>query len=194
MSVSLNSTNDSTSAEVIKELAEEVADLSQNHDEIVDLEVGLAALGGLRHSAACSASERSSRRYDERNHRFHESRMKALGMEGEEKEPEAEDMSQQVLIRSPTIHNHYADKPSTNGPTTTSPQQPLSPSLATAPKSGLSNLATGAIVAGLIGTGLGGAGLTYLLTRPDAPAVVSPDRPDKNWGLNLLPPDTKKAP
>lgn len=188
MSVSLNSTNDSTSAEAIKDLAEEIADLTQNHDEIVDLEVGLAALGGLRHSAACNASERSSRRYDERNHRFHESRMKALGMEGEEKEPEADDMSQKVLIRSPIIHNHY---PSANQPATPTPRSEPDPP--PPPKPGLSNLATAAIATGLIASGLGaGAGATYLMTRPDPPAVVAPA--DKNWGLNLLPPDKKKAP
>lgn len=189
---STNDSNNSTSTEALKELAEEVAELDQNHDEVLDLELALGALGGLRHSAACSAAERSIRRFDERNHRLHESRMKDLGMDGEEKEPEAEDMSQKVLIRSPIIHNHYSDKP--NQPATPTPASQPAASTVTPPQSGLSNLAKGAIVAGVLATGLGGAGATYLLMRPDTPAVISPDRPDKNWGLNLLPPDPRKVP
>lgn len=194
MSVSLNSTNDSTTAEAIKELAEEVADLSQNHDEIVDLELALGALGGLRHSAACSAAERSTARFDERNHRLHESRMKSLGMEGEEQKQEtgAEDMSHQVLIRSPTTHNHYSERP-TNQPATpatiAAPPAPATPPVA---KPGFSNLATAAIASGILASGLGAGVLgTYLMTRPK-PAAVAPDQ-DKDWGLNLLPPD-KRAP
>jgi len=102
MSESLNSEPGTTTTEA-------AADLSQNLDEATDLQLGLGALGGLRHSAACDAAERSQRRYDERNHRLHEARMKAFGMEGKDSDesPEAEDMAQQVLIRSPVTHNHH---------------------------------------------------------------------------------------
>ena len=141
MSVSLNSPSDSTN----KEAMEEVADLTLNHDEALDLTLALGALGGLRHSAACDATERSQRRYDDRNHRMHETRMKTMGMEGEEKEPEADDMSQQVLIRSPIIHNHYA-----NGkPQTQQPQQPGQP----AAQTGMSPTMK-AILGTLVGTSL----------------------------------------
>lgn len=189
MSVSLNSASNSTSTEAMKEAVEEAAELTQNHDEALDVILALGTLGGLRHSSACDAAERSNQRYDARNHRLHESRMKALGMEGEEKE--AEDMSQQVLIRSPTIHNHYPATPSDNQPASpTTMSQPV----ADPPKSGFSNLAKTAIAAGLIASGLGtGIGATYFLTRPEtSPPVVAP-ADDKDFLLNLMPPDKKKS-
>lgn len=190
MSILPDSTNNSKRSEATEEKAtEELESLTQNHDEVLDLTLALGALGGLRHSAACDAAERSQKRFDERNHRLHESRMKSLGAEGEEQKPEAEDMSHQVLIRSPTSHHYYSERPSANQPAATA-GQPVS-STVTTPKPGLSNLATTAIAAGLIASGLGaGAGATYLLTRPDnvPPAV---ERPDKNWDLDLLPPDPR---
>lgn len=187
MSVSLNSASSSTGTEAMREAVEEVAELTQNHDEALDVMLALGTLGGLRHSAACDAAEQSNKRFDDRNHRLHESRMKDLGMEGEEKE--AEDMSHQVLIRSPTIHNHY---PSANQPLPpVTANQPAAPTV-DPPKSGLSNLATSAIAAGLLAAGLGtGVGATYLMTRPDTPAVVAP-ADDKDFLLNLMPPDKKK--
>lgn len=196
MSASLNSTNGSPSTEAMKELVEEVAELTQNHDEVMDLHLALGALGGLRHSAACEAAERSARRFDDRNHRLHESRIKDLGMEGmegEEKEPEAEDMSQQVLIRSPTIHNHYANQPATD-----QPQQPNQP-LTKQPSPGLSP-GTKAVIGALVATSLLGPALGgYALYRStgDTTTINQPIEraPGQNIGtLPPIPPDPKKAP
>jgi len=116
--------------------------------------------------------------------------MKKLGMEGEEKEPEAEDMSQQVLIRSPVIHNHYSDKP--NGqPVATAPVAPTrAEPTATAPATpGLSNLAKGAIAAGILASGLGlGGGATYLWNRPSTTTVVNPIEHGPAFGISTMPP------
>lgn len=147
--------------------AELPADLTQNHDEALDLSLGMAALGGLRHSAACEASQKSISRYDDVNHRLYESRMSSMfGLpdKTETGESEAEDMSQQVLIRSPIIHNHY-DKPQTDS---SAPAQPAASSngVMNAAIIGLSTLA-----------GLSGAG--YLISNaigPDdaKPPIVAP--------------------
>ena len=107
MSESTNSTPHCNSSPTI----EIPADMSLNHDEVLDMELALGSLGGLRHSAACDQSERSKQRYDDLNHRLYKSRMKRLGLtgdeesEGEESE-EGDGMSHQVLIRSPVTHNH----------------------------------------------------------------------------------------
>ena len=148
---------------------EATADLSQNLDEALDLQLGLGALGGMRHSAACDAAEKSQRRYDDRNHRLHEARMKKLGMEGDET-AEDEDMSQQVLIRSPvTHHHHHYDKP-TEEPTeepTVQPQEQAQPKQA-------SKLATAALVAAsVLGGGGLGAGIPWLLGAYDQPTPTS---------------------
>ena len=128
MSGSQNSTPNTRNAPPTNqtEQAEQAADLSQDHDEALDLQLALGAIGGLRSSAACDATERSQRRYDERNHRFHEESMKRIGLpEGDE--PEAEEMSQQVLIRSPITHNHYPVAPPTPEPVTPEPVKPVTP-------------------------------------------------------------------
>lgn len=154
------------------------ANLSQNLDEALDLELALASLGGLRHSASCEASERSQRRYDERNHRLHEARMGKLGLEGDE--PKADDMSQQVLIRSPIIHNHYpatgqpvAPQPAATG---TPPSQPV-PATQPTPSSGAApnKRILPYVLTALLGTGLGaGAGaLPWVLSDRDVPPAAA---------------------
>lgn len=140
------------------------ADLTQNHDEVLDLEMGMAALGGLRHSAACDASQRSNRRYDDLNHRLYESRMSEMfGLPAKSDEGEAEDMSQQVMIRSPIIHNHRYDAPKAADAPEPTPTQPATPSngLLNAAIIGLSTL-----------TGLGGAG--YLISNAITPSDTKP--------------------
>jgi len=102
---------------------ESPADLSLNLDEAMDLQLGFGALGGLRHSRACDAAERSQRRYDERNHRLHEARAKKFGVEGEESS-EDDDMAQQVLIRSPVTHHHHYAEPSQPAQPSPAPVQP----------------------------------------------------------------------
>ena len=150
------------------EATEATADLSQNLDEVLDLELGFGALGGLRHSASCEATERSQRRYDNRNHRLHESRMNRLGMEdGESDEPEDEDMSQQVLIRSPITHHHHYEQPATPTPEPAAPaQQPADPK---------SNwLGKAAVAAALLAGGAGaGVGASALLGAFDKPQPAS---------------------
>lgn len=186
MSESLNSTSDSTR----KKWVEEVADLTQNQDEVLDLGMAFGALGGLRHDAACTAAERSTRRFDERQHRLHEARMKALGMEGEEKEPEAEDMSQQVLIRSPIIHNHYGPaKQSGEQPQRPTSEPPSPPQVPPSLISGLSPLAKAAIASAIglstIGTG---AGLYSLATRGTDTTVIEQPVDSNEYGVGLVPP------
>lgn len=181
MSVSLNSKSDSTSQRKV----EEVADLSLNQDEVLDLEMALGALGGLRHSRACDAEERSNRRYDERQHRLHESRMKDFGMEGEEKEPEADDMSQQVLIRSPVIHNHHYGEQKQEPTAPASPTAPVTQPTATAS----SIPAWAKTLALLLGTGgLAGIGVSQLLPDgiPTAPFIDTDT--DTRSGIGLVPP------
>jgi hypothetical protein len=175
-------------AKAAEEAAEQVADLTLNQDEVLDVELALGALGGIRHSAACDAAERSSRRFDERNHRLHESRMKALGMEGEEV-PEDTDMSHQVLIRSPITHNHYSPTPTpiqTPTPPAATPSQPPAQPPATPPPATngrLSPLATAALV--LASLGLGSVS-TYFLSRPtvSSTTIQSGDK----TGIGLVPP------
>ena len=128
----------------------------------MDLALGLGALGGLRHSKACDDSQRSANRYDERQHRLHESRMKRLGMEGEES-LEDEDMSQQVLIRSPTITHHHYEQPA---PTPVS--QPVQP--AVAENSTLKKWLKGAAIAALPLAGIGGTLAYDAMTEPDTPS------------------------
>lgn len=144
---------------------EATADLSQNLDEILDLELSLGAIGGLRHSAACAATERSQRRYDERNHRLHESRMESLGMKGGES-PEVEDMAQQVLIRSPITHNHYPPEPTPAQPVEAKKPEGMS----TAAK-----VATSLAAATLFGPG--GVWMASLLGAFDKPATPTPTPP-----------------
>lgn len=191
MSESLNSTNNSTSTEAL----EEIADLTLNHDEVLDLELALGALGGLRHSAACDAAERSTRRFDERNHRLHEARMKAMGMDGEKKELEADDMSQQVLIRSPIIHNHYSERPSANQPAApATASQPaastVTPPATPAPAENgkkLSPLAKAAIVAALIGSPLAGGLAAWYFRGGDETTIVQPVQPGDSVGIENVP-------
>lgn len=195
MSVLLNSISDSesTSTEVPEppEVPEELADLSQNQDETLDLQLGLNALGGLNHARACAATERSNRRFDDRNHRMHETRMKALGMEGEEKEPGTDDMAQQVLIRSP-IHYHYQSPPPANQPTPQQPQPVQQPApQPVQPATGLSNLAKAAIVtSALLGTGGMGAALYALLNQGGDTVINRLD--DSQTGIRLVPPGPPK--
>lgn len=149
--------------------SEAMADLSQNLDEALDLQLGFGAIGGLRHSAACDAAERSQRRYDDRNHRLHEARMKKLGVEGEE--PEAEDMAQQVLIRSPVTHNHYHEPKSEAPPQHVPPQQQPQPELQQ--QSAWSKTWPWLLAAA---AGMGGAGTAAALIpkpEPPPPAVES---------------------
>ena len=121
MSESTNSTPDTSS----EPTTEKIADLSLNLDEVLDMDLALGSLAGLRNSAAYDATEKSQRRYDARNHRLHEARMKNIGLPGGE--PEAEEMSQQVLIRSPITHNHYPVAPPTPEPVTPEPVKPVTP-------------------------------------------------------------------
>jgi hypothetical protein len=160
-----------------KATTEAAADLSQNHDEILDLELGLGALGGLRHSSACDAAERSQRLYDERNHRLHESRMDSLGMKGDKsgESLEAEDMSHQVLIRSPITHHHHYEQPESSEPATpTTAQQPAPP-----PPKGMSTtakIATSLGAALLLGPGgVGVASLLGAFDKPEPAASVDSD-------------------
>jgi len=161
------------------------ADLSQNLDEAADLQLGLGALGGLRHSAACEMAEKSQRRYDERNHRLHELRMRRLGLEGEET-CEDEDMHQQVLIRSPIVHNHYQSpaaaqqpqQPATQPDSASPPERPAPPAdtqLGEAPHRAriLQYLASAVAGAGLVAAG---AGIPAMLgDKQEAPAAVDTD-------------------
>jgi len=187
MSASLNSPSDSTTS---RKKLEELADLTQNHDEVLDLEMALGALGGLRHTAACDAADRSNRRFDDRNHRLHEARMKALGLEGDEKEPETEDMSQQVLIRSPVIHNHHYQDGAKHPPTAVTPQPPI-PQVQPYPQSpnpapsSMSNWAKAGLLAGVLGMPLATGAIGYLLANRDP--FVDTDT-DTRTGLGLPPP------
>jgi hypothetical protein len=163
---------------------EAAADLSQNLDEAADLQLGLGALGGLRHSRACEDAERSKRRYDARNHRLHESRMKRLGLEGEES-PEDEAMDQQVLIRSPVTHHYHYAQPSAAPPSASS--QPQEGNTAK-PKSTASTLAKAAMVAaGLVAGGGLGAGIPWLAGAFDKPAAVNTtiQQPAQNLGVGV---------
>ena len=93
--------------------------------------------------------------------------MSKLGLAGEE--PEADDMSQQVLIRSPVTHNHYHDTPPKEQPS--QPPQPSQPS----PWSKVWPwLLAGA--AGLAGAGIPAAiGALRQSPAPVAPVTDSPD-------------------
>jgi len=158
------------------EATETTADLSQNLDEILDLELGLGAIGGLRHSASCEAAERSQRRYDNRNHRLHESRMEKLGLQGggESDEPEDEDMSQQVLIRSPVTHHHHYEQPAEPTPEPAAP----APEPAAQPKgmSTTAKVATSLAAAALLGPGgVGMAAMLGAFDKPPAPVVAPVD-------------------
>jgi hypothetical protein len=110
--------------------------------------------------------------------------MKDLGMEGEE--PEADDMSQQVLIRSPVIHNHY-ERPNANQPQT-QPQQPSQQQTAE-PPTGLSP-ATKALIGTLIGTSLLGPALGgYALYRNGSSTVINqPIEKAPGQNIGTLPP------
>lgn len=152
--------------------SEEPADLTQNQDEVMDLALGLGALGGLRHSRACDATQRSHERYDDRQHRLQESRMKRLGMEGDEKSPEDEDMSQQVLIRSPTIHHHYYAQEEQPAPPVAQPQPVQQP------ESTAKTWLKRAAIAALPLAGVGGTLAYNAMTKPDPPAVSSPNYQD----------------
>lgn len=183
MSELQNSTSESTSS--TSEPPEEPADLSLDQDEVLDLGLALLSLGGIRHSAACDAAEQSTRRFDNRNHRLHEARMKELGMEGEEKESETGDMSHQVLIRSPITHNHHYDKssqpqPSPQPPSPTPPQQQQPTGLST-----LQKLAIGAaLTTGIVGTGAG----LWALFHKSGDTIVNPVQAVDGTGIGLLPP------
>lgn len=201
MSTSLNSTSDSISGReaLDQAAAEAVADLTLNHDEALDLTLALGALGGLRHSRACDASERSTRRYDERNHRLHEARMKRLGLECEENPAESEaDMSQQVLIRSPVIHNHYGS-PATASPSQ-QPTTPASPTQTQVPPpvaASLSPWHKAAIAAALAAGGLGGAAGLYSVLKPDSGGNTTIVQPGDTVGIENVPagpphPDRRK--
>ena len=189
MPESPNSTNGSTNSNGQTELP---ADLSLDQDEVLDVELALLALGGIRHSAACDAAEKSTRRFDERNHRLHESRMKDLGMEGEEKESETDDMAHQVLIRSPIIHNHY-DK--TNQPQpAVQPQPQPQPTPAPTQKEGLGTLAKLAIAAA-IGSGIAGTGVglwALFQKKTGDTTIVNPITQADGTGIGLLPPTKPK--
>lgn len=171
MNASLNSPPRSTSTTT---RPEELADLSQNNDEALDLSLGLAALAGLRHGQACEDRQRSINRYEDRNHRLHEARMTRLGLTGEEitGDKGEDEMSQQVLIRSPIVHNHYEQSktptPEPNQPVVVQPQP-------TPPNSGLLN---SAIIGFSLLAGLGSAGylISNVLGTPTTkPPVVVPD-------------------
>lgn len=98
-----------------------------------------------------------------------------------------------ILIDSPTtINQHFPPEPSPQQPAVSQPTQTTTviPPIA---KTSLGSLATAALLA----SGMGGGALgTYLLTRPTTPTtVVTPaDRMDKDFLLNLMPPDPKKVP
>ena len=175
MNASQHSPNESMSEKVMQQIAEEVPDLTQNHDEALDLSLGFAALGGLRHSAACNAAEKSDQRFDERNHRLHESRMKRLGLEGSEEPPEEDDgMTQQVLIRSPIIHNHYDGKKAADDSGSTAPQpRPADPAR--------NPWLWPAVVGSSILFGTLGAG--YLMSRKPLMPTPTPIRPDVDYDL-----------
>jgi len=179
MAASTNSGPNSTPIPV----TEPPADLSQNQDEALDLALAMGSLGGLRHAAACEAAERSHRRFDDRNHRLHEARMRRLGLEGEEREEE--EMSQQVLIRSPIVHNHYQSPPPAQ-PVPSSP--PPTPATQATPQ-GDSRTNTSwlpYVLTALIGGGLGaGAGsLPWLLS--DKPAAVAGEDADTKYVLEPM--------
>ena len=186
MSASSNSTSDSTSR---TKPPEEPADLSLNQDEVLDLGLALGALGGLRHTTACDAAERSTRRFDDRNHRLHESRMKHLGMEGEEKELKADDVGHQVLIRSPVIHNHYVDRTPTTPPSTTPPTAPPTtppttppptPPVTSPPTNGWLPLAAGLLIGGIV---VGGT--TYYVNKPTSTTTINKG---EKTGIKTVPP------
>lgn len=181
MDKSPDSMSDSTNSESSQPVIEELADLTQNHDESLDLALAFGAIGGLRHSAACDAAERSTRRFDDRQHRFHETRMKAMGMEGEEQKPEADDMAQQVLIRSPVNHHyHYPSGPAA------APQQPSQP--ASPPQQGMSPW-TKAAIGAAIASGLLGPAAGYLLSRNGGSTVINqPIEKAPGQNIGTLPP------
>ena len=152
--------------------AEQPADLSQNLDEINDVQLALAALGGLRATTANDAAERSHRRYDDRNHRWHEARTKErFGLESSEENKQSEgeasegEVGHQVWVRSP-VHNHYP-----SAPPPTAGKQGVSPLLAA--------LAAAALTSGLVGAIGAGSLIAWNLLdnkRPvTPPAATNPD-------------------
>ena len=175
------------------EATEATADLSQNLDEVLDLELGLGALGGLRHSASCEATERSQRRYDNRNHRLHESRMNRLGMEGDESDEslEDEDMSQRVFIRSPITHHHHYVQPSSPSEPTPEPaapaQQPAEPKSNWLGKAAVA----AALLAGGAGAGVGASALLGAFDKPQ-PAAPSVDTDTDTIPTVIIKPHTEE--
>jgi hypothetical protein len=90
---------------------------------------------------------------------LHEARLKKLGLEDNESESEeADDMSQQVLIRSPIVHNHYHQQPDTSAaePPVTQPE-PNNPNLSGSLLSRLWPL----VAMALIGSGLGAGAISF---------------------------------
>ncbi|HUS40403.1 MAG TPA: hypothetical protein VMX74_13200 [Pirellulales bacterium] len=167
MSESTNSTPDTSS----EPTTEKIADLSLNLDEVLDMDLALGSLAGLRNSAAYDATEKSQRRYDARNHRLHEARMKNIGLPGGDGgEPEAEEMSQQVLIRSPITHNHY-------------PPTPVTPEPVKQPAPDRSWLPWAVVALSMIPASIFAWQLPKIFTPADKPPVVNTDtrntiRPD----------------
>ena len=145
---------------------EDPSDLSQNQDEASDLHLVFGALAGLRAVDTNQAIERSNKRYDETNHRWHEARLAerfgvpmASESEGEGSKG-GDEMGNQVWVRSP-VHFHYGDakKPDAQKPEAT-PEKPSS------------SWPTAAILAAALIPTAGIAG--YLLAPKDQTTIVSP--------------------
>lgn len=135
--------------------SEPTSPLTASHDETLKAELAAGIIQGLDGDDVRDEVARKNRWWNKLNQKFAEDR---AGVSIPEETSSVDGMGKTVRIDSDDIHHHYP------------PQSVVGKALPW--------IAAAAL-------GLGGAGLTYLFTRPDKPAVTTPAPSDSDTSVTI---------